>query len=374
MKGATSAARPKRLMVLDPASGFGGHQAMTLKLAEVLLAGERVGSLVFLHGGSMDGQEARPAFAGRNVAFHRFSPPRRDGLIGSLLDLPRLVRTAAMVRNLAPDRILAVPGGLEASSFPILAGLLAGFRIAVYLPMIHSLRLQGARFPEPRDRLARQILSFASRVVVIADAQARELAAHGLGRISVVRNPVVPGTDPASRREALPERPAIVVAGRLDRIQKGQDRLIEFLARNRDLTRACRFIVVGDGPDGAMLRTRAEALEVPLEFRPWTSDWPAFTDILLVPSRFEGVPLVILEGLSQGIPVVATPVGGCPDLLPPDWIFDPDRDDSWRAAISSASSRDRSFRASSLARDLAMRMNERTFQEEVNGMATTILG
>jgi len=57
---------------------------------------------------------------------------------------------------------------------------------------------------------------------------------------------------------------------------------------------------------------------------PW-SDNPAEIyagiDMLWIPSRFEGVPLVMLEAMSCGLPVVASDVDGMAELLPEGWLY-----------------------------------------------------
>jgi glycosyltransferase involved in cell wall biosynthesis len=59
---------------------------------------------------------------------------------------------------------------------------------------------------------------------------------------------------------------------------------------------------------------------------PWQADTEAFydsIDFLLIPSRFEGVPLVMLEALARGIPTLGSRRDGMRDLLPEAWLFDP---------------------------------------------------
>jgi glycosyltransferase involved in cell wall biosynthesis len=61
-------------------------------------------------------------------------------------------------------------------------------------------------------------------------------------------------------------------------------------------------------------------------FRPWTplvSDIYTASDLVLMPSRFEGVPLVMLEALMAGRPVAAAGVDGMRDYLPPEWLVSP---------------------------------------------------
>jgi glycosyltransferase involved in cell wall biosynthesis len=78
-----------------------------------------------------------------------------------------------------------------------------------------------------------------------------------------------------------------------------------------------RFIVVGDGPQGAMLRTRAEELGLSerLLFVGLTEDvgyWLERLDVFLTLSSNEGMPNVLLEAQISGVPVVSTPAADAP--------------------------------------------------------------
>ena len=58
---------------------------------------------------------------------------------------------------------------------------------------------------------------------------------------------------------------------------------------------------------------------------PWSNDtrsiYPAL-DALVIPSSYEGVPLVMIEAIDCCIPVIATKVGGMAEFLPEEWLFD----------------------------------------------------
>ncbi|MGP0071327.1 MAG: glycosyltransferase [Bryobacteraceae bacterium] len=81
-----------------------------------------------------------------------------------------------------------------------------------------------------------------------------------------------------------------------------------------------RFIIAGDGPEESRLRRRVHqlGLDALFDFRGQVDDLaPLFTasDLLIIPSRSEGVPLVVLEALASARPVVASQVGAIPEVL-----------------------------------------------------------
>lgn len=87
------------------------------------------------------------------------------------------------------------------------------------------------------------------------------------------------------------------------------------------------MVIAGDGPEGPDLRALAERLELtgspgnadPLvRFLGSRSDVPGLlraADVLLLTSRWEGLPYAVLEAMAAGVPLVATRVGGIPELV-----------------------------------------------------------
>ncbi|MEW2446224.1 glycosyltransferase [Streptomyces parvulus] len=122
-----------------------------------------------------------------------------------------------------------------------------------------------------------------------------------------------------------PHAPLVVCVGRLCR-QKGQDVLLDawrqVLARVPD----ARLVLVGDGPDRAALTARATAYGV-LDGAPASvvlaggaddvAAWYRAADLVVLPSRWEGMALAPLEAMACGRPVVVTDVDGAREGLPP---------------------------------------------------------
>ncbi len=115
-------------------------------------------------------------------------------------------------------------------------------------------------------------------------------------------------------------RPLIVAAGRLA-TQKGFATLVEAATRWPDLSPAPLLAIAGDGPLRAELTAAAAPLGPAVRFLGHRADVPALlaaADVFVLPSMWEGQPLILQEALRAGRPIVATRVGGIPDLTGED--------------------------------------------------------
>jgi glycosyltransferase involved in cell wall biosynthesis len=158
--------------------------------------------------------------------------------------------------------------------------------------------------------------------------------AHGAppGRVHVIRNgvdtTVFRPAQPGQERPPLDGRPARV--GSLGRLveQKGFDVLVDavpYVHGKRDV----EVVIAGDGELRADLERRANGLPVSfpgsVDGAGAVADYLRGLDLFVLPSRYEGLPNVVLEALACGVPVVATAVPGMVEatgsaarLVPPD--------------------------------------------------------
>jgi glycosyltransferase involved in cell wall biosynthesis len=146
-------------------------------------------------------------------------------------------------------------------------------------------------------------------VCVGAKTKSRRVVFSGLRADEFVR--VAPNPDAAD----------FIYVGEL-RAAKGVDTLVEAVARlGKSRERAPRLALVGSGPDEATLAEQARRLGVAdrltfLGVMPFRSAM-ALGRVLVVPSRAESLPYVVLEAAAARVPMVATDVGGIPEIYGP---------------------------------------------------------
>jgi glycosyltransferase involved in cell wall biosynthesis len=181
------------------------------------------------------------------------------------------------------------------------------------------------------NQFNRWSLPSADRVITVCEPFAEQLARGGVERakISVCHNSITPAAPAeAAEVEALRRRLGlggderiILSVGRLSR-EKGHADLVEALGELRRLDPGLDFklVVVGEGPERARVESAAAAAGVAdrVVFAGHASDVRPFyglADALALPSHSEGSPLVLLEAMAAGVPVVATRVGGVPEMV-----------------------------------------------------------
>ncbi len=138
-----------------------------------------------------------------------------------------------------------------------------------------------------------------------------------------------------------PARPLVLAVGRLAP-QKGFGILLQAASSWRDIDPEPVLVVVGQGPLEAELKSQAAALQLDARFPGHRDDVPALlaaAAVFVLPSLWEGQPLILQEALRAGVPVVATRVGGIPELTGQDAILvpagDPDQlADAVRAVLT----------------------------------------
>ncbi|MFJ8807954.1 glycosyltransferase [Streptomyces sp. NPDC102490] len=131
--------------------------------------------------------------------------------------------------------------------------------------------------------------------------------------------PEYAGLDPAGprpRHGAAPHAPLVVCVGRLCR-QKGQDVLLSAWESVLARVPGARLVLVGDGPDRARLAARAPASVLFTGAVADAAAWYRAADLVVLPSRWEGMALAPLEAMACGRPVVVTDVDGAREGLPP---------------------------------------------------------
>ena len=204
------------------------------------------------------------------------------------------------------------------------SGATVGMLAARYLGIPWSLTLHGiSEFDYPAGNLLAAKIERAAFVACVSRfgmAQAMRLTQPALWpRLSIVRCAIDPGALPASAPAKTPFQ--LISVGRLSP-EKGQSGLLESVAQAAAAGTALHLTLVGDGPEEQRLHARAADLGIAelvtfagrLDERA-TLKRVAESDALILPSFMEGLPIVLMEAMAIGVPVIASRVAGIPELV-----------------------------------------------------------
>jgi glycosyltransferase involved in cell wall biosynthesis len=234
-------------------------------------------------------------------------------------DVYALWRISQRARAIAPD-VLHGHGAKGAALARLALG--APQAIRAYTPHGGSLvycpgTLKGG-FYRSLERLLNPLTDlFLFESSYIADLY-RSVIASPRAMVRVVRNGIAESEfEPVI---AGPDATDIVCVGEL-RPVKAIDVLIEALAILQQSGRCVSATIAGEGPDAEKLRAQARRLGVAdqIHFIGHCPARKAFTmgRMLVIPSRAESLPYVVLEAAAAGVPIIATDVGGVPEIFGP---------------------------------------------------------
>jgi glycosyltransferase involved in cell wall biosynthesis len=230
--------------------------------------------------------------------------------VRSKFDVRAIGEHVRAVRAIRPDILHVNLDNPWTSQYGLLAGALTRTPIVA---VIHG------RTPPWRRRqqwLVRLVARGVQAYVCVSRDSARYAEALlGLkpGSVHVIHNGAL-----VTAGSAPPVPPGEVRVGAVGRLspEKGLEVLVEALRT----VPGCRLVLVGEGPERASLEELVDRLGLGERVAfagwvdpPWTATW-AF-DVLAMPSFMEGFPLVIVEAMLAGIPVVASAVGGIPEIV-----------------------------------------------------------
>jgi glycosyltransferase involved in cell wall biosynthesis len=260
--------------------------------------------------------------------------PVRDG--AAVLRLRRLLRRSS------PDVVHA--HGLRAGAIAALALTAGPGRRRPLLVTVHNAPPAGRAAGAVYAVLERIVARRADAVATVSGdlaARMRRLGARDAGR-ALVPAPAataVRSDEVASARQELGAagHPVVLAVGRLA-AQKGFGALLAAAARWQRRDPVPLLVIAGDGPLAALLHGQARSAGLAVRFLGRREDIPALlavADVVVVPSSWEGQPLIVQETLRAGRPLVATRVGGVPDLTGEDGalLVPPDDVDRLASAV-----------------------------------------
>jgi len=291
--------------------------------------------------------------------------------------LRKIIRCSRLLRKLKPCLVVLLQGWIMDGFDGAIASRLAGVPFCSYIPLAHNpVELGIYKRPKLRAALLSVFFNLIHCYITIDEQQAMRLRMWRRdARVVVVENfvpsPAATVRNSVWAREHLgipADSMVLGVVGRVSFWQKSQDWLIGAL-KDSLLLEDKVVVFVGDGPDSSKL---AELIDSsPWSTRLYQLGWRKYPDeiyqaldLLLIPSRAEGVPLVMIEALARHIPVVGADRDGMKSWLPPSWRFPFGDAAAMELAVQNALSDDASGHWALIDQRLALATDEVRFGRE----------
>ncbi len=183
------------------------------------------------------------------------------------------------------------------------------------------------------NRLDRFVLRFSNKIIAVSEGIKKELIKNGIkeSRITVLQNAAsgnynneLFAKNRRDKRKLLNIENEEFVLGYIGRLskEKGIAYLIEASSMLRELNVPIRVLIIGEGPqkkelEGLIIRKGIENEVTFAGFQRDVENWIPALDAFVLPSLTEGTPLSLLEAMACGVPVVASAVGGIPQVIDP---------------------------------------------------------
>ena len=324
------------LFYIDAAE-FGGHEAMTLLAIRCLSQRDDLAISVAFYEGNVQLGVGLTNIANetRNLTLLPLKFKSKSlQAFRSLISFRKVEYLKRLINKVNPSVVIVAQGRIEGGSMGLLAAKRAGFRTVSYLPMAHPLSVSG----KPVALWLRKLVNgyfyrLPDQFLTISESARSMLLEQGARNVLVVPNGIDVRPVARSDRERFrqhhnirKEEYLVGVIGRIDFRQKGQDFALEAISTFRNHLDTYRFVFIGEGPDTQELKAMIAQtnLSQRVQVLPWCSDPErayAGLDMLLIPSKFEGVPLVMLEAMAYKLPIVASNTDAMAEFLPQCWLF-----------------------------------------------------
>jgi len=330
----------RTIVFYDDSRVFGGHEIIFLEgLARILENKSIRCAVISSISNTALTQRLKTLHASnpRLDLYHISHSSSRFASVITFLSIFKVIRLSAFLKSLCPERAVIVQGNIEFSSLGLVASKIAGVRTTSYIPMI-NIRASSRNMIIGILKLPFNLILFrmADEFITISETAAASLKRLcGKTPVHIVYNGIVEKKSVARftktdlrKKLKIPHGARVIsVIGRIQFSQKGHDILMRLAEKHGDSLERCRFLIVGEGSDESRMKEfiSSRSLNCFFTFIPWTDDLKSIyriSDAVLMPSRYEGVPLVAIESIMESVPVILSDrIAALKNIIPSKFFF-----------------------------------------------------
>lgn len=319
----------KNVLFIFPSVIVGGHELMTIEIIKSIIP---VGCKVSIaYDRNLNHLEKVFSNMNLNIINIPFSSKKLE-IIHAYLNIFLLNKAIHFFNNINGkfDEIIMVQGDIELGSIYAHAAKMINCRFTSYIPYTHTAKVRNKPLSSLRDLLSTPAYKWCDNFITIYNKAALDIIKYNSNaNVSIIRNKVR-NLENFKKCIKVYDRKntyyKIYILGRVYFSHKGHDRLLHAISKlDSCLLDKIELNVIGDGPDLDKFKSQASVItNLKVVYHGWMSEpWDEAykADLIVIPSRFEGVPLVMLEALNLGVDILASRTDGMIDYLESTNLF-----------------------------------------------------
>ncbi len=337
----SSSLKPLRLVIYNDSLDYGSHEEVSCHGLEAIASDESI-KPIFIYCSSNKELENRLLEIKKStsnlellpISFHSES---FEGL-KSKLSSNKVNQLAKIISLKNPNGILVIQSDLEISSLGLLAAKKLGITCISYLASPHTFEENRSKYGYIKDLFSKKFLKIPNKIIVNCDTAKSLVEARGIKQsIAVVKSCIKRFNEKYSEKDRekirrkmriSPKKAVLGVVANLELKKYRQDFLLKSLAEHAPYIWDFHILFVGNGPDRADLGSLSRELKLRdqitfISDKDNLSTVYSIIDILVIPSKHELVPLVMIEAMLNKVPIVAPKSDGMAEFLPHEWLFKP---------------------------------------------------
>lgn len=331
-----------------PSIFFGGHEIMAIEIIKKIIKDEKINIFLYVHANNNLLKEKllkeELGFTEFSINYSKLRPVTHFFNFNDAKVICGILR-----REITHSRdVFLIQGSIELGCEFLFWGKLLGIKITSYIPFAHSayrLRLKLSFF---REIINRFYYKMCNQYITISNVFKLQLESYNkYANVRICHNFIDENSKNCQKISVFDFHDDnifnIFVVGRIVFSHKAQDLVAKAFINlvnkyGAEINQKIKLHFVGDGPDLPALKNMFSYSHIDglIVFHGWQEKWwdlDVKPDLLVIPSHFEGVPLVMLEAMDKHIPVIASNVDGMVDYLQPDALFDVANVDAIKATI-----------------------------------------
>ncbi len=321
-----------KIAFIFPSKILGGHELMAVEIIkDFLMLGVSVN--IFVEPNNKDLKKVVMGIDGISNIIDLPVNKRRLESFSAIFDPLYLKKIRYFLNEnfseLNKETIFLVQGDIEIGSSYVVAAHKENIKLISYIPFTHKKKKMKKSIWFFRDVIDFKIYNLVNDYVTIYQDAVYDLMNYNPNsHVKIIRNKVrnLEKFKKMRRKISKNKKIKIYIIGRVEFLQKGHDIFFNTIRKlsPQQLNRI-ELNIIGDGPDFEKLKMILNDFDN-MSFKlhgwlkePWIIAYDA--DLLIIPSNFEGVPLVMLEALEMRIDIIAKKIDGMIDYLDSDQLY-----------------------------------------------------